>query len=355
MQLRSRALAIVASISALASAACVHDRAAPTEPTEIEGEPIKTAGTPAYVLPAGYPQPAVAPTGEMCAWMDLRYAEDPGVTPELQTLDLITPIAVLDGLVARASGKGDAPASLGRRPIVVYIHGGTWSAGGKRGGLEQKAPRLVGAGGFLLASINYRLAPTWKHPAQVEDTASALAWLHAHAAQFGGAPDHFVLVGSSAGAHLAALVATDERYLGKHGLPLSLIAGVVSLDGASFDLATRSAGDELAQSVIASVFGDDRAAWADASPFAHVAPGKGIAPFLLFQATTGDATHLEVSQQQTSEFVEKLKAAGVRVDFVQAGGKSHKTISRDLGAAGDPVTTRLLEFATEVTKQEGTR
>ncbi len=341
---RSRFVVAAFSVAALALASCVHERA-----SELEPKP-ESSSTPALVLPPGYRSPVTDPTGTMAGWLDLRFAQDPQAQPTLQSLDLITPIAVVEGLVARARATREAGAAgsggvdLGRRPVVVFIHGGTWQAGDKRGGLEAKAARTLGAG-FLLASINYRLAPTFTHPAQVEDTAAALAWLHDHAPEYGGAPDRFVVVGHSAGAHLAALVATDERYLARHGLPLSLIAGVVSLDGAGYDLPDRTEDEPGAEQVLATVFGPDRAVWADASPVNHVAAGKHIPPFLLFQAGGR-----EISAKETAKFSARLRDAGLRVDVVHADDRTHRTIHMAFGGEGDAVTTRFLEFAQEVTR-----
>src|SRR5262245_21943161 len=149
-------------------------------------------------LPLGYPAPIVDPSDTIVGWPDLRYAADPNAPAKLQSLDLLTPKSVLETLRARAAGAKPEEAPLGQRPLIVFIHGGTWSAGDKRGGLDLKAGPIL-ASGFVFATINYRLAPMDKHPAQIEDTASALAWLHEHVAEYGGSPERFVLVGHSAG------------------------------------------------------------------------------------------------------------------------------------------------------------
>jgi acetyl esterase/lipase len=330
--------AIALALAASALGGCAIGRASEVEMRTARGEMVKVK------LPRGYPRVMVDPTDTMVAWLDLGYASDPKAPPKLQSLDVISPKSVLEALVARADGATEEEAPLGRRPIVVFIHGGTWSGGDKRGGLELKSTRLLGAG-FLLASINYRLSPDWKHPAHVEDTAAAIAWLHEQGSKFGGAPDRFVLVGHSAGAHLAALVATDERWLAKHGLPLSILAGVVSLDGAGYDLPDRTMGEIMSERTLESVFGRDRAVWADASPVNHVAPGKGIPPFLLFHA--GDR---EISLQETAKFSAALAKAGLSFEVVHAAEKTHRTIHLDFGKDGDAVTNRFLEFALRVTQ-----
>ena len=333
----ARAATAALAAAVLALGGCAFGRYVDVEMKNERGEVVTIR------LPRGYPRPVVDPTGTMVGWLDLRFAEDLKAPAVMQSLDVLTPRAVLDALQASARGAEGSAAEVGRRPVIVFIHGGTWSAGDKRGGLALKATRILGAG-FLLVSVNYRLSPQWKHPAHVEDVAAALAWLHRRAPEFGGAPDGFVVVGHSAGAHLAALVASDERWLAKHGLPLTLLAGAVSLDGGGYDLTERTQGEPMSERVVASVFGPDRAVWADASPVNHLAPGKGIPPFLLFQA--GDR---DISVQATATFSAALARAGLPFEVVRAADKSHRSIHREFGAPDDAVTDRFLQFAREVT------
>lgn len=309
----------------IALAACA-DAPRATEP---ESALPSTVHVPVADPSLAMPPSVEDPTGTMIGWLDLRFAKADDTPAEMQSLDLITSKAAF----AEARGV----------PILVFIHGGTWKAGDKRNFLTQKSP--LASAGFLLASINYRLSPRWRHPAHVEDTASALAWLHRHGARFGGDPERIVLMGHSAGVHLAALVATDERWLGAHGLPLTILDGVVSLDGASFDLATRGGATAETEAVIEGVFGPDRDVWADASPARHVAAGKGIPPFLLFY-TEGR----EVGVEESARFEEILRGASIPVERLLAAGKSHRNIHRDLGKSGDPVTEKVLEFIRAVTR-----
>jgi acetyl esterase/lipase len=302
---------------------------------------------------AAWPSPIVEPTGRFAAFPDLRYVESEGVAPpeqEFQSLDLVAPRELVDAVVAPT---GAEPArELGSRPIVVFFHGGMFQGGDKRNLLGAKTPAVLGAG-FLLASVNYRPSTVARHPAQIEDAAAALAWLHRRAPEFGGAPDRFVLVGHSSGAWLAAMLATDGRWLAKHGLSRSIVRGVVGLDGALWDLDARARGDASAEARLASIFGPDRATWSDASPARHVlaaddpraAENAGIPPFLLFHA--GDRA---IGAQETNAFAAKLAAAGVRADVVHVPDRNHQTIHFLFGAPDDAVMARFLEFAQEVAR-----
>lgn len=108
-----------------------------------------------------------------------------------------------DGDPARVLDLYGAPT--GARPLVVVIHGGSWS-GGDRTQLPAIARRLA-ASGYAIASIDYRLAPAHPYPAAIEDVRSAVDYLRSNAARFGIDPDAVVLYGRSAGAHLALLAA----------------------------------------------------------------------------------------------------------------------------------------------------
>ena len=146
-------------------------------------------------------------------------------------------------------------------------------------------PEFFCARGWVLVSINYRLSPAVKHPAHVEDAAAAVAWVARNVERYGGDPDRMALIGHSAGALIAALLATDERRLGAHGLGLDIFDAVVLLEGQEYDIearlewARRTMPERLADPY--SKFGDTPEAWRDITVMRHVAPGKGIPPTLL--------------------------------------------------------------------------
>ena len=97
------------------------------------------------------------------------------------------------------------PQSGGTHPIVVQIYGGAWRNGAP--GDFAKFARWLAAGGYVVFSIDYRHAPRWHWPAHSDDVDSALAWIAAHATEYGGDTSRVVLLGRSAGAHLALLAA----------------------------------------------------------------------------------------------------------------------------------------------------
>lgn len=118
---------------------------------------------------------------------DLPYVADGA---ERQQLDLYLP--------------GDAAAHTPARPLVVWVHGGGWEGGSKKG---CPARPLVNRG-YVVASLGYRLSSQAKFPAQIEDCKAALRWLRAHADEYGIDPKRAGAWGASAGGHLVALLGT---------------------------------------------------------------------------------------------------------------------------------------------------
>ena len=120
-----------------------------------------------------------------------------------------------------------------RSPVMIWVHGGGLVMGDKASSkdLASKPEYFTSKLGFILVSINYRLLPEGKYPRNVQDVADALAWVHAHIAEFGGDPDQMFLIGHSSGAELVTQVATDEEFLKKAGLDLRILKGVIAIEG----------------------------------------------------------------------------------------------------------------------------
>ena len=122
------------------------------------------------------------------------------------------------------------------------------------------------AQGYAFASINYRLVPDATVDSRPRTSPPpSPAWSATPAARHRSGPDH--RIGHSAGAHLAALVGTDPRYLAAHRLPVTAIDGIVLLDGAGYDVpAQMERGGPFLRRLYASAFGDDAAFQAPVSP-----------------------------------------------------------------------------------------
>ena len=197
-----------------------------------------------------------------------------------------------------------SPPGAKNLPVVFWIHGGGWQAGDKSD--VQIKPQAFMDKGFVFVSTNYRLLPNVDMGTIVRDVAKSIRWVHDHIAEYGGDPKRLLVMGHSAGAQLAALVCTDDRYLKAEGLSLAIIKGCVPVDGDTYDVPaiietaeTRRRVHGLPQAKFGhrEKFGNDPAKHRDFSAVTHVAKDKGIPPFLILHVadhpdTTAQAQRL---------------------------------------------------------------
>ena len=174
------------------------------------------------------------------AHYDIRYTQSEGVEAARQSLDVYT----------RPDLKG--------APVILFFHGGGWQIGDKLVAAQQKPAGFVPEG-YLFVSANYRFRPRATLDDILSDCAAAVRWVAGHAAEYGGDGRRVFLFGHSAGAHLAALLATDHRYLQAAGLQPDILRGAVPLDMGFYDVAAaaRTAWDASRAAMIATVFGKD--------------------------------------------------------------------------------------------------
>ena len=116
-----------------------------------------------------------------------------------------------------------------RLPMLVFFHGGGWNSGARTS--HGFAGRALAQQGFVVAVPDYRLAPKAHWPDFLEDSAAAVAWVRRHAAELGGDPDRIALIGHSAGAYNAVMLALDPQWMRGAGSDASVIRGVAGLAG----------------------------------------------------------------------------------------------------------------------------
>ena len=113
--------------------------------------------------------------------------------------------------------------------MVLFFYGGAWDSGSKNDYLF--VAEALTSRGYVVVIADYRLYPEVVFPAYMDDAALAVKWTFDHIAQYGGDPARVFVMGHSAGAQLAALVAYDATYLDRVGIDKRRIKGVVSLAG----------------------------------------------------------------------------------------------------------------------------
>ena len=245
------------------------------------------------------------------------------------------------------------PPGAKNLPVVFWIHGGGWQTGDKSS--VQIKPQVFTDKGFVFVSTNYRLLPSVDMATIVRDVAKSIHWVHDHIAESGGDPKRLFIMGHSAGAQLAALICTDDRWLKAEGVPLADVKGCVPVDGDTYDVPAiietaetrwRVHGLPRAKFGHREKFGNDPAKHKDFSAVTHVARGKGIPPFLILHV----AGHPDTTAQAL-RLGNVLKDAGVPATVFAAKETTHNKINVDLGQPDDPATKVLFEFLAAALKK----
>jgi acetyl esterase/lipase len=246
-----------------------------------------------------------------------------------------------------------SPPNAKNLPVVFWIHGGGWQTGDKTD--VQVKPRVFMDKGFVFVSTNYRLLPSVDMATIVRDVAKAARWVHDHIAEYGGDPERLLVMGHSAGAQLAALICTDDRYLKAEGLSLGIIKGCVPVDGDTFDVPAiietaetrwRVHGLPPAKFGHREKFGNDSAKHRDFSAVTHVAKDKHIPPFLILYVSGHPDT-----TAQALRLGNVLKEAGISVSLFGGRETTHSKLNEDLGKPDDPATKALYAFLDKALKK----
>jgi acetyl esterase/lipase len=285
----------------------------------------------------------------------LAYYEGPDADPYRHRLDLFLPRGATD------------------YPVAVLVHGGAWLLGDNRCcGLYSAVGEALARQGIGVVMPNYRLSPHVKHPEHVKDVARVFAWTHAHIAAYGGSPRKLFLAGHSAGGHLVALLATDERYLRAEGLETADVKGVIAVSGVfripagRLDVTLGGAtplafrldecfplrgtdcgawsplaavpGVPLRLNVFGPAFGDDAAEREDASPLAQVRPG--LPPFLIACAEND----LPTLPDMAAAFHRALLEQGGEAQLLTVPGRNHNSIFFQAAEPEDPLARAMRDF-----------
>ena len=216
-------------------------------------------------------------------------------------------------------------------PVVVFIYGGAWDSG-DRGSYLFVAEALT-AQGLVVVIPDYRVYPEVTYPAFVEDAAAAFAWTKKEIAAYKGDASRVFLMGHSAGAHIAAMVSYNERFLAKHGLKRSDVRGFIGLAG-PYDFVP----DE--PKIVAALSGEgDPARTAMPARFVH----GGEPPSLLIR---GDKD-TRVGAINQDRLVAQLKASGSSYQDIRYPELTHSTVIAKFAKPlrDDALVDAVVEFA----------
>jgi len=244
-----------------------------------------------------------------------------------QTLDLYIPKATATGPL----------------PLAIYVHGGGMTSGDK-GNLNPLFLNALASAGYAIASVNYRMAPEFKFPAQIEDIKCAIRFLRANAQTYGLDGSKIVAFGTSVGGQLVALAALTEPRsaidVGPYPPASSSVTAVADMFGPAN--LTEGAPSGFSPSGIQQVFGTNSTKddLARASPTHYV---TGNAPPILIIQGVNDAKVLE---SQSIELYNDLKAAGDQTQLVLVQNMGHmfaqvgpKPIDPSLGQVAQDLVT----------------
>jgi acetyl esterase/lipase len=213
--------------------------------------------------------------------------------------------------------------ATGKRPGVVLVHGGGWM-GGDKSSYAKMGQDLAGQG-YVAFSINYRLAPSFHYPAQLDDVQRAVRWIRAHAADYDLDPERLGALGDSAGGHLVSFLGTrdtrdnSDRTLSNYS---SRVKCVVDFYGPEdFTLPGSSAVNPSALQILTLFFGKTREQapqlYRDGSPIVFV--DRRSAPFLILHGANDNLVPIEQSQRMR----DALQKAGVEATFVTMANDGH--------------------------------
>jgi acetyl esterase/lipase len=215
-----------------------------------------------------------------------------------------------------------------KRPVVVFFHGGSWQSGTRQD--YRFVAQSLAKQGVLVIVPDYRKSPQVAFPEFIEDAARAVAWTKLHAADYGGDTSRIFLVGHSAGAHIAAMLGTDGRFLRAVGMQPRDLAGIVGLAG-PYDFLP------LTDPALKTAFGPE-SQWPLSQPVNFVDGDEP--PFLLLQGTT-DTT---VRPFNAEHLASKLRALHEPVEVRMIDGAGHYALLLGLLRDASPVRHDVLGY-----------
>jgi len=209
-------------------------------------------------------------------------------------------------------------------PVLFFVHGGGWASGDKNYfGVYSTLASAFARRGIGVVVANYRLSPGVEHPEHIKDVARAFAWTAKTIAKHGGRADRIFVCGHSAGAHLVALLTTEERWLKDHGLSTKDIRGAIPISGPFV----------IPDGLMARVFGKEKGIGPKVSPITHVR--AGLPPFLIlvadkdlrgcdkkvaeafYKALEGKKSPAELVEIKESDHIRILLSASANASLVQ--------------------------------------
>lgn len=234
-------------------------------------------------------------------------------------------------------------------PLAVFVHGGGWQKGSKAGGIWLNSVRAeLNKRGYVVASVDYRLAPEYKWPLFMNDVKCSIRFLRANAKKYHIDPKHIGAWGTSAGGHLVAMLGTADKKAKLEGPHYenqsSSVQAVVDMFGPSDMPLLVSERQHVQRAKI--VFGVDlekngmtnMSLLEQASPITYVT--KKSAPILIIHGEDDQLVH----PNQAEEFFDKLKAADAPARLIMVKNGTHGLSTPNIEPSRDELVQTIADF-----------
>ena len=260
---------------------------------------------------------ATVPSDTYRTIANLPYGDQPR-----QNLDLYMPSKPL----------ADKALVTGGAPMVVFFYGGSWSNGNRAD--YRFVGEALAAQGIVTLVADYRLSPAFRYPVFLQDSALATRWAFDNAQKYGADPARVFVMGHSAGAYNAAMLALDKRWLGGVGLSPARLAGWIGLAG-PYDFLP--IGDRKTQVAFE---------WPNTPPDSQALfHASSASPPALLLAPEKDS--LVNTQRSTVGMTQRLRSSGVQVESELYDTVSHISIVATMASvlrSRAPVLERVTGF-----------
>ena len=237
----------------------------------------------------------------------------------LKTLNALTPDDTFDKTEGIAYGSDPRQKldvyrpkqHVANAPVVVFFYGGSWNSGSRSD--YSFVGEALASRGIVVVLADYRLYPQVRYPLFLDDSASAVAWAHAHIGEFSGDPKRLFVMGHSSGAYNAAMLALEPKLLGAQGMSPKDLSGWIGLAG-PYDFLP------IENPQVRPVF-----FWPNSPPQSQPINlvQRGSPPALLMAATEDK---LVDPTRNTAGLASKLRAAGVPVQDRYYSRTGHATL-----------------------------
>ena len=225
-------------------------------------------------------------------------------------------------------------------PLIVFVHGGAWRVGDRSH--VQSKPAFFNRLGYAFASTGYRLYPEVEVEQQARDIAAAITILRKNADGLNYDGNNIILIGHSAGAHLAALLGTNPKYLGRN---FAAVKGVILLDGASYDIPaklTENGQSKRLHRFFEKIFSKNPERQRALSPTTYSKSPN--VPYWLAIYDSGR----RASEMQSKKLISLLKSAGARTMIRGISDTNHRELNQELGTGKLSIDTTIATFLKQI-------